>query len=465
MSKYLSSSLKNSLQIKRKQMAKLKKELNLYGLTMIVIGAVIGSGIFRTPSDIAGHLNNHLLIILVWVLGGIIALTGALTFSELGGMFPKAGGVYVFLKEAYGSLVGFLYGWAILLVINTGALAALGMVFADFMTTFFELTDTGKSALAITVIILLTLINMIGVNVTQIFANVFTGLKLLAIIAIILIGFIFHNPEVSLNLSMENAPDNLMAAMFAGLVGVLWSIGGWHHASYVASETINAQRTVPRAMVMGVTIIMTVYVLINIAFLLLLPLPEIIGSEKIAGDAIASVQAVPYGGEFVAIAISISIFGTIGIYTMTAPRIYFAMAKDGVFFKQLAYVHPKFQTPVYAMLLQMVWACILILFWGSFHKLIEYVVFMDIAFMTLAGISIFVFRKKRKDAKRPVKAWGYPIIPLIFIIISFVFVVSTLLNEHTTQQALAGLFVLVAGIAVYYLMGFNSAKKKNNTFT
>lgn len=441
-------------------MAKLKKELNLYGLTMIVIGAVIGSGIFRTPSDIAGHLNNHLLIILVWVLGGIIALTGALTFSELGGMFPKAGGVYVFLKEAYGNLVGFLYGWAILLVINTGALAALGMVFADFMTTFFELTDTGKSALAITVIILLTLINMIGVNVTQIFANVFTGLKLLAIIAIILIGFIFHNPEVSLNLSMENAPDNLMAAMFAGLVGVLWSIGGWHHASYVASETINAQRTVPRAMVIGVTIIMTVYVLINIAFLLLLPLPEIIGSQKIAGDAIASVQAIPYGGEFVAIAISISIFGTIGIYTMTAPRIYFAMAKDGVFFKQLAYVHPKFQTPVYAMLLQMVWACILILFWGSFGKLIEYVVFMDIAFMTLAGISIFVFRKNRKDAKRPVKAWGYPIIPLIFIIISFVFVVSTLLNEHTTQQATAGLIVLVAGIAVYYLMGFNSAKNK-----
>ena len=355
-------------------MSKLKKELNLYGLTMIVIGAVIGSGIFRVPSLVAESLNNHLLIILVWVLGGIIALTGALTFSELGGMFPKAGGVYVFLKEAYGSLVGFLYGWVILLVITTGALAALGMVFADFMTTFIALSDIGKKGLAITVIVLLTLINTIGVNVTQIFANIFTGLKLLAIVAIILIGFFFQNPDVSLNFSMDNAPDNLMTAMFAGLVGVLWSIGGWHHASYVASETINAQRTVPRAMVIGVTIIMTVYVLVNFAFLFLLPLPEIIESKKVAGDAIASVGAIPYGGELVAIAIALSIFGTIGIYTMTAPRIYFAMAKDGVFFKKLAYVHPKYKTPVYAMLLQMVWACILVLFWGSFGKLIEYVV-------------------------------------------------------------------------------------------
>jgi APA family basic amino acid/polyamine antiporter len=443
-------------------MAKLKKELNLYGLTMIVIGAVIGSGIFRTPSDIGGLLHNHLLIILVWVLGGVVALTGALTFSELGGMFPKAGGVYVFIKEAYGELAGFLYGWAILLVINTGALAALGMVFSDYMTTFFDLTDSGKSGLAIAVIIVLTFINIIGVNVTQVFANVFTGLKLIAIVAIILAGFIFYNPEVNLNFTMEGAPPDIMTAMFAGLVGVLWSIGGWHHASYVASETIDAQRTVPRAMVMGVSVIMTVYILINLSIMFLLPLPEIMASEKVAGDAIASISAIPYGGEMVAIAISISIFGTIGIYTMTAPRIYFAMAEDGVFFKQLAYVHPKYRTPVYAMLLQMVWACVLILFWGSFHKLINYVVFMDLAFMTLAGISIFIFRQKRKDAYRPVRAWGYPIIPLIFIVISFLFVGSTLLGSNTKEQSLAGLGVLAIGVAVYYLLGFNKDKSQDS---
>lgn len=436
-------------------MTKLKKELNLYGLTMIVIGAVIGSGIFRTPSDIAEVLDNHLLIVLVWILGGIIALTGALTFSELGGMFPKAGGVYVYIKEAYGKLAGFLYGWAILLVINTGALAALGMVFSDYMTTFFVLSDMGKSLLAIFVIVLLTFINMIGVNITQIFANLFTGLKLLAILAIIAIGFLFKNPEVTLDFTLQNTPDNLVSAMFAGLVGVLWSIGGWYHASFVASEAIDGQRTVPRAMVLGVTIIMTVYVLINLAIMFLLPMPEIMASEKVVGDAIASVSAIPYGGELVAIAISISIFGTIGIYTMTAPRIYYAMAKDGVFFKKLAYVHPKYRTPINAMLLQMIWACILILLWGSFGKLINYVVFMDLIFMLLAGITIFIFRKNRKDVHRPVKTWGYPIIPIIFVVISFVFVISTLFGKHTMEQSVAGLVVMAAGLGAYYLFGFN----------
>ncbi len=437
------------------KMSKLKKELNLYGLTMIVIGAVIGAGIFRTPSEIAEKLDNHLLIILVWALGGIVALTGALTFSELGGMFPKAGGVYVFLREAYGRLVGFLYGWVILLVITTGALAALASAFSNYMEIFYEMTEMEQSILSIVVIVLLTLINIIGVNITQIFANVFTGLKLLAMVAIIAVGFLFKNPEITLNLTMEGAPDDLVGMMFAGLIGVFFAIGGWHHASYLASETIDAKRTVPRAMVIGVTIIIIVYILINIALMNLLSLEAMTSSKKVASDAIASVGAIHKGGEMVAIAIAFSIFGTIGIYTMTAPRIYFAMARDGVFFKQLAYIHPRFKTPVNAMLLQMVWACVLILFWGSFGKLINYVVFMDIAFMMLAGLSVFIFRQKRKDADRPVKAWGYPVIPAIFVVISFMFVISTLFGEDTTQQATAGLIVLSVGVGVYYLLGFD----------
>lgn len=439
-------------------MSKLKKELNLYGLTMIVIGAVIGAGIFRTPSEIAGYLDNHLLIILVWILGGVVALTGALTFSELGGMFPKAGGVYVFLREAYGRLVGFLYGWVILLVITTGALAALATAFSNYMEIFFEMTDTQQSILSIIVIVLLTFINIIGVNITQIFANVFTGLKLLAMVAIIAVGFLYKNPEITLNLTMEGAPDNLVAMMFAGLTGVFFAIGGWHHASYLASETIDAKRTVPRAMVIGVTVIIAVYVLINFALMYLLPLDAIEASKKVASDAIASVDAISYGGEMVAVAIAISIFGTIGIYTMTAPRIYFAMAKDGVFFEKLAYIHPKFKTPIYAMLLQMVWACVLIVLWGSFGKLINYVVFMDIAFMMLAGLSIFIFRKNRKDMERPVKAWGYPIVPLIFVVLSFSFVISTLFGHDTMEQSVAGLVVTAIGVAIYYLLGFNKKR-------
>ena len=178
-------------------------------------------------------------------------------------------------------------------------------------------------------------------------------------------------------------------------------------------------------------------------------------SKKVASDAIASVDSISFGGEMVAIAIAVSIFGTIGIYTMTAPRIYFAMARDGVFFEKLAYIHPKYKTPVYAMLLQMVWACVLILLWGSFGKLINYVVFMDIAFMLLAGLSIFIFRKNKENAERPVKAWGYPIVPLIFVLLSLSFVVSTLFGKDTMEQAIAGLVVMTIGIAFYYLLGFN----------
>lgn len=438
--------------------AELKKKINLYGLTMIAVGAVIGSGIFVTPSDIAGQVNNHLLIILVWLIGGVIALTGALTYSELGGMFPKAGGVYVYIKEAYGNLAGFLYGWAILLVVNTGALAALSIAFSRYMTTFVELSDGGKKILSIIVIIFLTLLNIIGVNITQIFANVFTGLKLLAIFGIILVGLFFFNPEVTLDFSLQSAPENMMTGVFAGLVGVLWSIGGWYHATYVAGETINASKTVPKAMVLGVTIVTITYVLINLALICLLPIPEIASSQKVVGDAIASVSAIPYGGELVAIAITISIFGTIGIYTMTAPRIYFAMARDGVFFKQLAYVHPTYQTPVNAMLMQSGWAIILILLWGSFENLIKYVIFIDMVFLLLGGLSVFIFRKKRKNVERPVKVWGYPIIPIIFCIISTIFIFTTLLSANTMEQSVAGLGVMLAGVIFYYAFGFNKSK-------
>lgn len=427
-------------------MAQLDKKLTLYGLTMIAIGSCIGSGIFVTPAKIVQAVDNHTLVLIVWLIGGLIALTGALTFAELGSMFPKAGGVYVFLKEAYGDFWGFLYGWAILLVINTGALAALGMAFAEYMGFFYPFSHTAKIGLAITTIVLLTGINMVGVSTSQLFANVFTGLKLLAIFAIIAAGFIFYEPaNVNLNFSLENTPDNLVSAILVALIGVLWSIGGWHHASYLAGETINAKRTVPYAMVLGVFTVMVTYLLVNLAYMMLLPLDVIANTERVAGDALATV--IPFGGKIVAIAIAISIFGTIGIYTMSAPRIYFAMAKDGVFFKGLTYIHPTYRTPIYAMGIQAIWAIILLLFWGSFHDLITYVTFMDIVFMTMAGVSLFIFRIKRKDMERPVKVLLYPIVPAVFILTSAAFVISTFIERP--EQVWAGLGIVALGLPVY----------------
>lgn len=429
-------------------MPQLSKKLTLYGLTMIAVGSCIGSGIFVTPYEIVKAVPHHGFVLLVWTLGGLIALTGALTFAELGAMFPKSGGVYVFLKEAYGDLTGFLYGWVILLVINTGALAALGMALAEYMTFFFPMGYWGKIILAIIVITALTAYNMIGVHISQAFAKIFTGLKLLAILGIVIAGFLFFDPgKIQLDFNLASStPDNLMSAVLIALIGVLWSFGGWHHASYVAGETINAPRNVPRAMILGALIVTVTYVLINLAYMLLLPLDAIANTTRVAGDAVATI--IPFGGQLMAIAIAISIFGTIGIYTMSAPRIYFAMAKDGIFFKKLAHVHPRFKTPTVAMGIQVVWAVCLLLFWGTFENLITYVTFMDILFMTMAGLSVFVFRYTQKDRKRPYRTWGYPVVPAIFVLISGAFVINTLIQKPA--QAWAGLILVGLGYATFY---------------
>jgi len=441
-------------------MSQLKKKLNLYGLTMIAVGACIGTGIFTTPGMVVQSVPNHFLVVCVWLLGGLIALTGALTFSELGGMFPKAGGVYIYLREAYGKLVAFLYGWCILLVITTGALASLGIAFAEYMTFFIDLSENGKIVLAAITILFLTGINIVGVDVSQMLANLFTGAKLLALAAIIIIGFLFSNPEVSFQSSLESAPDNMVGAMLTGLVGVLFSVGGWHHISYLSGEAVNPKRDVPRAMVIGVTIVMIAYILANLAYMSLLPLNDIASTTRIAGDAFNMVSMFQgAGGKVAAVIIAISIFGTISIYTMTAPRIYFAMAKDGVFFQQLTYIHPKYRTPAVAMIVQAIWTVILLFLLRNFRNMIHYVVFMDIAFMTLAGAAIFIFRKKLKNKERPIKAWGYPIIPIIFVIASTAFVINTLFSDHTKEQAIAGLAVLGIGILTYFVLGFNKSNK------
>jgi APA family basic amino acid/polyamine antiporter len=431
-------------------MTELRRKLTLYGLTMIAVGSCIGSGIFITPKDIAALIPHPSFIMLVWLVGGLIALTGALTFAELGGLFPKAGGVYVYLKEAYGPLAGFLYGWMILLVINTGALAALGMAFAEYLKFFIpELTGQQTVYVAAGTVVLLTAINCLGVNISQWISNLFTGGKLLAILVIIGVGAWFiqpHATELQWSLS-ESRPDSLTVALLTALIGVLWSFGGWHHASYLAGEAIDPQKTIPRAMVLGTVIVTGTYLLINLAYLFLLPIPAIAATERVAGEAMAVV--IPWGGQMVALFIAVSIFGTVAIYTMSAPRIYYAMAKDGLFFHSLAKVHPRFGTPLNAMVIQALWAVVLLLAWGTFSNLITYVTFMDICFMAMAGASIFIFRRRIPGAERPYRTVGYPIIPLVFVLISTAFVVNTLIARPV--QALAGLAILGSGLLFYVL--------------
>jgi len=437
-------------------MTTLRKELTLYGLTMIAIGSCVGSGIFLTPSQIAGYLPSPLLILLVWALGGIITLTGALTFAELGAMFPQAGGVYVYLKEGYGDLFGFMYGWAYLLVINSGSLAALNIAFAYYLGFIIPLGDTGIKVVAVSSIITLTIINILRVKAGEIFSNIFTGLKLIGITGIIAVGLFMGNPELmSSQAGQPVSSGNLFVAFGLALIGVLWSYGGWQHASFVAGEARDAQRTVPRAMILGALIVALVYLLTNLAYLFLLPLPEIVGSESLAADAVSTV--IPFGGNLIAVIIAISVVGTAGIYTLSAPRIYYAMADDGLFFKKLAWVHPQFRTPVNAILTQSAWAIILLLFWGTFEDVITYVVFIDWIFFALAASVIFILRFKRKDALRTYRTFGYPLTPALFIIITGFFVVNTLIEKP--KQAWAGLIFMAIGLMSF--MYFKRSRKRN----
>lgn len=430
-------------------MNQLKQKLTLFDLTMIAIGSVIGSGIFLTPSLIANALPSPMWILLVWVLGGLMALSGALTFAELGAMMPRAGGVYVYLTEAYGGLFGFLFGWVYFLVVNTGAIAALGIAFATYFGYFVPLSADGIKIVAIVGLAFLTIVNVRGVKAGAIFSDLFTVLKIAGIVGLVIIGLGWGSSNTTdFSATLGDLPTGLGGALALAMVGVIWSCGGWQHATFTAGEAKNAKRSVPLAMIIGAVVITLIYVLTNVAYMFLLSPSQIAASPRVASDAVEVILG-PVGGSLIALAIFISTFGTAGIYTLTAPRIYYAMANDGIFFRKVAEIHPKFHTPAFAIIFQSFWAIVLILFWGTFENLIYYVVFTDAIFFTLTAASVFIFRKRSPNAERPHKTLGYPFTPLFFIAIEVWFVLNTLVQKPA--QSWAGIGLILLGVPVYYL--------------
>jgi APA family basic amino acid/polyamine antiporter len=430
-------------------MSGLRRELTTFDLTMIAIGSTIGSGIFLTPSTIAHALPSPMWIMGVWAVGGIMALSGALTFAELGAMIPRAGGVYVFLNEAYGGIAGFLYGWAYFLVVNTGGIAALAIAFSTYLGFFIPLGAEGIRIAAIAGITIVTVINILGVKAGGIFSDIFTILKLAAILGVIVVGFGWGSSAVTdFSTPLSAPPGGLLSALAVAMVGVLWSYGGWQHVTFTAAEAQDPVRSIPRALILGTVTVAIVYSLITVAYMFLLTPAEMGASTRLATDAIGRVLG-PVGAAVIALSIFISTFGTTGIYTLTAPRIYYAMANDGVFFRKVAELHPRYGTPMYAILFQSFWAVVLILFWGTFENLISYVVFTDWIFFGLAATAVFVFRHRLPDASRPYRTLGYPLTPLIFILLASWFVINTFFEKPA--EALAGLAFLALGVPVYLL--------------
>ena len=448
--------------MKEKKDSHLNQGLSLYGLIMIAVGSCIGAGVFLVPSQIATSLPSPSFILIAWLIGGLFTLTGALTFAELGSRFPQTGGVYVFFKEAFGELTAFLYGWSILTVITSGALAALAIGFAQYFSKIIGLDEGYEVIIGLIAIGILTIVNIFGVKISEWVVSVLTTFKLIGIGIVVIIGLFLIPTDFIVNVDWslpkigKGTDDSGLIGGFAiALIGVLWSYGGWYHASFLAGETKNAQKIVPKAMIIGTIIVMVTYLLINWAYLEMLPIESIQNSKAPASDAIS--QYYEFGGLFIAILIAVSIIGTMSIYIMSAPRIYFAMAQDGIFFKQLAQINPFYKTPVNAIIIQSVWSMFLILFWQTFSNLITYVVFIDWIFLMLGAITIFIFRNQKTSNTNIYKTPMYPLIPIIFIITCLVLVSATLFEKP--EQAIAGLVLMAIGICVFYLFQFSNRNK------
>jgi APA family basic amino acid/polyamine antiporter len=429
-------------------MAAFAQRLTRTDLVLIATGAAIGSGIFRSPSQVAAAVPSPGWVLAAWVLGGVVTLAGALTFAELGAAMPRAGGMYVWLSEAYGGLVGFLHGWAYLLVVATGAIAALAIVFAEYVGYFVPLGPSGTKVVAIAALAVLAAVNVVGVRAAASVGGALTVVKLAALAGIVVLGWVAGKGGMSPSAGTGTGVGGMGAGMGAAMIGVLWAYGGWQHASFAAAEAKRPARDVPVGMVVGTAIVTLAYVLANVAYLRLLPMDRIVSSPHLASDAVQAAIG-RAGGGLVAAAVAASALGTAGIYTLTTPRVYWAMAERGLFFRGVAELHPRWKTPVRAILLQTGLAAVLVLAWGTFDKLVSYVVFVDWIFFGLAGAAVIVLRVRTPGAVRSYRVPGYPVVPIAFVATSVWFVASTLHGQPV--QAIAGAALLAAGVPAYAL--------------
>ncbi|MFC1562165.1 APC family permease [candidate division KSB1 bacterium] len=444
----------------------LVREFGTFDSTMMMIGLVIGSGIFTTTGIMAGALPSPGLILIVWIFGGLMTLAGALTYAELGAALPEAGGHYVYLREAYGPIWGFLFGWQLFLVAMTGSIAALAVAFAEYFGYFFPALSTGSyimnvtlsgdwqytlsmgQIVAVVLIVLLSFFNFIGLVFGKIVQNVLSVLKIGIILLFVVLGLTAgRGTPVDLSLNpMGWGAGGLLTGFGVAFIAVSWAFDGWNNINYIAGEIKNPKRNLPFALIGGTVIITVLYLLVNYVYFYALPVEQMAGVVRIAEKATTSL----FGGrtaDFISIAVMISVLGALHGAVIVGPRVSWAMAKDGVFFQRVADVHPRFHTPGFSILIQALWACFLTIT-GTFEQLFTFVMFVTIVFW-IAGVgAVFVLRKKRPDLPRPYKTWGYPVVPALFILVS-VAILFNALSERPVES-LAGVGLTLIGIPVYY---------------
>ncbi len=476
----------------KKQPVELLREIGLIAAVAFAIGSVIGSGIFKKPGLMASQLESPLLLLAVWIVAGLMTLFGVLSIAEIASMFPAAGGQYVYFNKSYGEFAGYLYGWAVFIVIQTGSIASIAYVFSDSLAYFFAFPRLGPAwesfalhipwvgditpfkfiglkGCTILLILSLTAVNYLGVRLGSAVQVFFTALKVAAILAIVVLAFAFGHGDIShftqSAVSFSHGASPVFLAFIVAMAGAFWSYDGWINITYVAGEIKNPQKNLPRAMVISTLTFISVYLLINLAYFYIIP-AKVMGAKYLAAEAsgqsylvatdVASSFLGNWGGGLIAMAIMISTFGTVNGTLMMSARVYYAMARDRLFFRRLQNVHPRFRTPGPSLLAQAAWTSALILS-GTFDQLTDMLIFVSWVFYAAAALSVMVLRRKLPRHERPYRVWGYPVVPAIFIVFAMIYVVFTMYSDITNYlhgsapliNSLFGLLLVASGIPGY----------------
>ncbi len=451
----------------------LVRGLSLLDSVLLLVSGIIGSSIFLTAKDIAAPLPHPALFLLVWVLGGLISLCACFPFAELGSMFPDSGGQYIYLREAYGDLVAFLYGWMLFAVANGGSIAALSVAAAAYSGNVFPAVSEGRvvfamAGIAITrahifalfLIAILTYVNVVGLRWGALLQNVSTWTKFAAMAAFVVLGFAIGKGHWSnfeahgVGLTMGLSPTALISALGVGLIAVFWAYDGWVYITWVAGEVKNPRRNVPLAMVLGVIAVGVIYVAMNMTYIYAMPLSEIARHETIA-HAAAAVLFSPKAAGWLSLMIAIACFSAAATCTLAGARVYMAMAQDGVFFKRMAEIHPKWRTPAFSLIGQGVWAAALTVS-GRYDQLYTYVIYGMVLSYTLTVIGFFWLRWKRPEIPRPYRCTGYPWLPGIYVLIGTAWTLNTIITRPT--EAFWGTAIVLIGVPGYWYWK-RSAKK------
>jgi APA family basic amino acid/polyamine antiporter len=456
--------------------SELVKGLGLFSSTCMVVGSMIGSGIFIVSGDMASQLKSPGMLLVAWVITGVVTIFGALSYGELAAAMPHAGGQYVYLREAFGPMWGYLYGWTMFFVIQTGTIAAVAVAFGKFLSAFFPFVSleprwhlltisrwsvevsTGQLA-AILALLFLGIVNCYGIRWGAAIQNLTTVGKTVGLLGLILLAIFFPKGDWSHLSPMKPEGVNVWSIgylfIFGGaLVGSLFSADAWNNITFTSSEVKNPKRNLPLALAIGTTVVIGLYLLANLGYLHVMSLGEITAFNEskhpqtlTLGVQVVNMVAGSIWGRLLLAAILVSVFGTINGMSLAGARIYYAMAKDGIFFKRLGHVHPTYHTPAFALIVQAVWSSVLTLS-GKYNELLDLVMFAVMIFYVMTVAGLFVLRRRRPDLERPYRAIGYPALPAVYVVLAALISIAIL---HEKPYAMPGLLITVAGIPFYFL--------------